>query len=408
MNYIRKLRADKTFLIEGALGDNPKLMGRLRPDGRITLYLEYYFGKIQAVSNKNLKTYGKNIRRHEILKFYLYDSPGNADQRRHNRQSLSVARKIRYERDQQLAERQCGYRLPLTTQTDMLQWMLDYYRSYTKSDARHIARACRIFSEYLCQSPLLPDFDGHLYAPQLTPEIVSDFTSYISKRFRGEGPHTLYARFKKIIKAAVRSGILRRDPCDGIVIKIDTGILRKDILSDGEISRLAATRYRGENSEVRRGFIFCLYTGLRWCDVRRLTYDNVDFSNRLLRFEQAKTQSRSSSSAVVIPLSPTLLSIIGKPQPRDRLIFMLPSRRSCQTALKRWTEAAGIDKHITWHCARHSFALRILNKGANIKTVAALLGHSSIRHTEKYTRAVDTLKLQAIMSLPPLHPEINP
>ena len=153
MNYIRKLRADKTFLIEGALGDNPKLMGRLRTDGRITLYLEYYFGKIQAVSNKNLKTYGKNIRRHEILKFYLYDSPGNADQRRHNRQSLSVARKIRYERDQQLAERQCGYRLPLTTQTDMLQWMLDYYRSYTKSDARHIARACRIFSEYLCQSP---------------------------------------------------------------------------------------------------------------------------------------------------------------------------------------------------------------------------------------------------------------
>lgn len=109
MNYIRKLRADKTFLIEGALGDNPKLMGRLRTDGRITLYLEYYFGKIQAVSNKNLKTYGKNIRRHEILKFYLYDSPGNADQRRHNRQSLSVARKIRYERDQQLAERQCGY-----------------------------------------------------------------------------------------------------------------------------------------------------------------------------------------------------------------------------------------------------------------------------------------------------------
>lgn len=54
------------------------------------------------------------------------------------------------------------------------------------------------------------------------------------------------------------------------------------------------------------------------------------------------------------------------------------------------------------HCARHSFAVNILNNGANIKTVASLLGHSGIQHTEKYTRAVDELKQKAINSLPEL------
>ncbi len=57
---------------------------------------------------------------------------------------------------------------------------------------------------------------------------------------------------------------------------------------------------------------------------------------------------------------------------------------------------------ITFHCSRHSFAVNILNNGANIKTVASLLGHSGLKHTEKYTRAVDSLKEAAINSLPKL------
>lgn len=55
-----------------------------------------------------------------------------------------------------------------------------------------------------------------------------------------------------------------------------------------------------------------------------------------------------------------------------------------------------------FHCSRHSFAVNILNNGANIKTVASLLGHSGLKHTEKYTRAVDKLKEEAINSLPGL------
>ena len=74
----------------------------------------------------------------------------------------------------------------------------------------------------------------------------------------------------------------------------------------------------------------------------------------------------------------------------------------CLKAIRRWVKRAGINKHISWHCARHSFAVNILNNGANIKTVASLLGHSGLKHTEKYTRAIDSLKQEAINSLPEL------
>ena len=83
-------------------------------------------------------------------------------------------------------------------------------------------------------------------------------------------------------------------------------------------------------------------------------------------------------------------------------IFDLPRYYIWIRYLKKWVELAGIKKHITWHCARHSFAVNILNKGANIKTVSSLLGHSGLKHTEKYTRAVDSLKEAAINSLPEL------
>lgn len=177
------------------------------------------------------------------------------------------------------------------------------------------------------------------------------------------------------------------------------------MLSLDEIKTLVHCRHIFENPNIRNAFLFCLYTGLRFCDVKDLTFDNVDYSNRLLKFEQNKTKGHSANSGVVIPLNDGLLNLIGQPskgQNKNSLIFDLPSYEMCKKSVQRWVEHAGIKKHITWHCARHSFAVNILNNGANIKTVASLLGHSDLKHTEKYTRAVDKLKEDAINSLPDL------
>lgn len=396
----KNYRADNTYLIEGNSGDNPKLMGRALSDGRDSLYLEFYFGK-REVTSKNGNIYQKSDRRNEMLGLYLWQAPRTPEERKLNRETLEIAKRIRFERGQQLLESAEGYRLKKDRDINFLDWLEDYYNKYTKADKRSIKRAYTVFVKFLNDTSEYERFAKKIKPQQLTKEMMVAFTEYLLSRFRGDGPHTVYARFKKMIKAAVEADIIMKNPTATVSIKTDNGALKKDILSLEEIQKMIDTHYVGENPDIRRAFIFCLYCGLRWCDVKNLTFANVDYSNRLLKFEQAKTKGHSSASGVVIPLNDGLLNLIGKGE-RDEIIFPLPSHNMCLKALRHWTKRAGIDKHITWHCARHSFAVNILNNGANIKTVASLLGHSGLAHTEKYTRAVDSLKEAAINSLPEL------
>jgi integrase len=134
----------------------------------------------------------------------------------------------------------------------------------------------------------------------------------------------------------------------------------------------------------------------------------VDYSGKRIKFEQAKTKGHSKNSIVIIPLSQTLLQLIGEKPKQDDYIFHLPSHTGCLKALRTWIKRAGIDKHITWHCARHSFAVNLLGEcQTDIKTVASLLGHSGLKHTEKYTRAVDALKEKAVNALPEINIDLN-
>lgn len=398
----KEIRSDNTYIISQDTTDNPKLGAKILSDGRESLFLDYYLGYEMAWSEKLGREVAKKNRRREYLRLYLWQAPRTPIERQQNKETLELAKKIRFERGQQLLEQGEGYRLKKDNNINFLDWMWAYYEAYTKGDKRHIKRAHDVFIDFLNATPEYQKYAKRLKPEQLDKEMIGAFTEYLQHRFRGEGPHTLYARFKKIIAAAVDKDVMRKDPCHGISITIDNGSLKKDVLSMDEIKQLITCHYQGESENIRRAFLFCLRCGLRFCDVKDLTYSNVDFSNRLLKFEQAKTKGHSSASNVVIPLSDGVLELIGKPSVdgmRDELIFPLPSHTMCLKALRHWCKRAGIEKHITWHCARHSFAVNILNNGANIKTVAALLGHSGLKHTEKYTRAVDALKQEAINSL---------
>lgn len=405
MSLKKNYRADNTYIISTESTDNPKLGAKVLNDGRESLFLDFYLGFTLAISSKTGLEYKRVNSQREYLKLYLWQAPRTPQERQQNKETLELARKIRYEKGQELLENAEGYRLRKNRNINLLDWMRVYYEAYTKNDARHIKRAYTVFEDFLNATPEYQKFSKSIKPQQLTKEMVVTFTEYLQHRFKGEGAHTLFARFKKVIKAAVEADIMRKNPCNGITIKIDNGQLKKDVLSVEEMQQLINTHYAGENPDIRRAFIFCLYCGLRFCDVKDLTFANVDYSNKLLKFEQSKVKGHSATSSVVIPLNDGLLSLIGKPQRagnRDEAIFPLPTHTMCLKALRHWTKSAGIDKHITWHCARHSFAVNILNGGANIKTVASLLGHSGLKHTEKYTRAVDSLKEAAINSLPEL------
>ena len=402
--------------LENKAKENPKLEQNVLSDGQISLYLEYYLGReetpvLDEDGNPVLYEIGKMVgkpkvhikhnRRKENLQLYLIAKPRTPAERQQNKETLELAAKIRAEREQQFKESMLGYRLKKDRNVNFLDYYQAYIDSYTKKDLRMIKIALNRFKDFLKEQ--YPVYEFGIKPDLITKDMMEQFVEYLQSRSVGEGAKSIYQRFKKVVRYAIDHEVMLKDPCKGVVCKVDEQILRKDVLSMDEIQALIQCHYENENPNVRRAFILCLYCGLRFCDVKDLTYKNVDYTNRLLKFEQNKTKGHSAHSGVIIPINDGLLSLIGEvPEDLNSSIFNLPSYESCSKSVKRWVKRAGINKHISWHCARHSFAVNILNNGANIKTVASLLGHSGLKHTEKYTRAVDKLKENAINSLPEL------
>ena len=191
--------------------------------------------------------------------------------------------------------------------------------------------------------------------------------------------------------------LVMSNPARGIRL-VYSDELVKDILSADEIQRLADTSLA--DTEVKRAFLFACHTGLRWCDICTLKYKSVDYQRQIVTIRQQKVMSHSSKAVLHLNLNTTAVNLLllrsGGP---DDLVFSLPSYSYTRRVLHHWTKAAGINKHITFHCARHSFVTNIMLGGANIKTASLLAGHSTIRHTEKYVHDIDELNQKAVNSL---------
>jgi len=398
---------------------NPKLRQLLLKDGRASLYLEYYLGRsAEPVLDENgqqvyyssgamagkPKYKIKHIRKKEKLSLYIRRNPRTSEERRNNRRVIELAEKIRYEREVRLLEDREGYRFRRECNVNFLDYFQEKIDTIRRSRSYKsgFIIALRRFRSFLAETPRYSVYSDYIRPDQLNTEMMNDFADYLKDHGRGSGPQTILHRFKRVIHIAMDEGLIRRNPCVGVHIYADTKSLQKAILSINEISRLLSTHYPHENSVMQRAFIITLFCGIRFCDVRSLTYRNVDYEGRRLSFEQKKTRNRSSNNYVVIPLNDMLIDIIGYPgadSGPDSLIFDLPGYHTCLMSLKKWVKRAGINKNISWHCGRHSFAVNLLQGGANIKTVQSLMGHSSLEMTSRYLHVIDKDKAEAIDSL---------
>ena len=384
-------------------GQNEKALENIREalngGPRTREILEYYFGYCEK-ENKDGKLYKRVLRKNEKLGLFLWLAPRNPMERQHNKETLHLAKKIRYEKSQQLLEDKQGYRIKSNRPENLLIFFQEFADQANVKDKLVLKGALNNFKCFLTEE--YPFFSQTITSKNLDKEMIEKFVNYLVNNHKGQGAETYYRRFKRMVNYAVEKGVIEKSPCKGITIPKVDDILSKDILSAEELKLLFATHYEGQNPEIRRAFAMTCMSGIRRCDLVRLTYSNVDYANRQLKYRQSKTQKHSGSSGVVVPLNDALLAIIGK-KSKDALddyIFHIPSDTMCLRSLRIWTKKAGIQKHITWHCGRHSFATLLLSNGANIKTVSSLLGHSTLKFTEIYVRAVDKLKKEALDTLP--------
>jgi integrase len=152
-----------------------------------------------------------------------------------------------------------------------------------------------------------------------------------------------------------------------------------------------------QKPHVKNAFLFSCYTGLRFSDVKDLTWDNfIDISGQsCIKFKQAKT-----GEGQYLPIIDKAKQYLPEPLvkvPTDK-VFSLSTNGYTNIFLQSWTREAGITKKITFHTARHTAATLLLAMGENMKTISSMLGHSTSAVTERHYAAIQIAPLTAAMN----------
>lgn len=368
----------KKKIRKGTKKNNVVLREKELASGNISLYLDIY---------------RDGQRSYEFLKLYINPKARTPIETESNRVTWELAEKTRTLRESELNHSALGFIAPHKKNNLYLDFAKSYLKSYTKKDERMVKGATERFKSFLSEK--MPGVNiNTLKLSQIDKEMMKSFVEYLVANSTGEGGHSYFSRFKKILNNAVDRELINKSPANGVQLKVTEG-LRKDILSNDEIALLAKTPT--QNPHIKRAFILCCCTGLRFCDVKELKYSDIDFATDKLKINQQKTGVQ-----VIVDLNPTAKRLIGEPGDPKAFVFDLPTHAGCVKTVQAWVNRAKIEKHITWHCSRHSFAVNLLtsDQRPDIKTVASTLGHTSLKHTEKYTRVVDDLKKKAVNALP--------
>ena len=191
-----------------------------------------------------------------------------------------------------------------------------------------------------------------------------------------------FQKLRACLNRACEEGIIARNPMRGIEgIRPEEG--RRMYLTVEEVKRLARTEC--EYPDIKRAFLFSCLTGLRRCDIDRLTWGEVQRQGDFTRlvFRQKKTGGQE-----YLDISPQAAELLGERGKPDGHPFAGIHSPGCTNeAIKRWVLRAGMQKEITFHCGRHTFAVMMLDLGTDIYTVSKLLGHREISTTQIYARA---------------------
>ena len=165
-------------------------------------------------------------------------------------------------------------------------------------------------------------------------------------------------------------------------------------LTIDELKLLANTECEYPN--IKKAFLFSCLTGLRRSDVLRLTWGDEQGDFTRIIFKQKKT-----GGLEYLDISPQAAELLGKRGKQNDHPFGDIHSPSCTNeAIKRWVLRAGIQKEITFHCGRHTFAVMMLDLGTDIYTVSKLLGHRELSTTQIYAKVLDKNKQAAAAKIP--------
>lgn len=348
---------------------------------KISLYLDYY----------------KDGRRdYEYLQLYLTPEPEKGkltkEQKEENRKTLALAEAIRSKRLLQVKNEEYGFR-----DTDKAKGsFIAYFERLTEKRKNSQGN----WGNWDSVQKHLENFPkGNVQFKDIDKNWLEDFKYYLQyeakskngKKLSQNSQCSYFSKVSAALKEAVKEAIIQVNPANQVEgIKPDDP--NREFLTLEELQ--AAAKVECEMPVLKNAFIFSALTGLRWSDIEKLVWSEVQHSEQTgyyIRFRQKKTKG-----AETLPISEQAFQILGERKPGNEKVFAgLYYSAWHNLKLREWVMKAGITKHITFHCARHTYATLQITLGTDIYTVSKLLGHRHLKTTEVYAKVIDHKKQEA-------------
>lgn len=369
---------------------------------RQSLYLDFY----PPITNPRT---GETTRR-EFLGLYInsesfIDEKGKTKKiiltpvdKQHNKETIQLAEQIRQKRENHInkPEIYTGYE---KEQLKIRERCETNFVAYFKqlADKRKASNHDNWVSAYAYLDKFT---NGVLKFASLDEKFCNDFKEYLlttksNKRTKTtlsqNSALSYFNKLKAALKQAYKDGFLVTD-LNSKVEQIKQAETQRNFLTVEELNRLIKTDC--QNPLLKNAALFSALTGLRFSDIQKLVWGEIEYikgNGYFIQFKQQKTKG-----VEMMPISEQAYNLLGEQKgPNDQVFAGLTYSAYSNKHLYQWIGAAGISKDITFHCFRHTFATLQLSKGTDIYTVSKMLGHRELKTTQIYAKIIDQTKRTA-------------
>lgn len=351
---------------------------------KLSLYLDFY----PPIKGSD----GKSTRR-EYLNRYLFEKPKNQAEKDINSMNMIYAEGAKNKREIEIINEQDGFFNSQNKKRDFIDFFQSLCEKRKESDGN--------YGNWLSALNYLNSFTGgKCKMGDLTEEFCNKFKDYLLKanrlntvkglRLSQNSALSYFNKFRCAVNEAFDARLLNENPLRHIK-GIQEKESKREFLTQEELQLLARTDCDLE--AIKNAAIFSALTGLRWSDIEMLKWGDIQKteSGYFLHIIQKKTRD-----VIMHPISETAVKVLGqKGNQSERVFEGLKYSDSNNDKIKRWILRAGINKKITLHNFRHTYATLLLNKGADIFTVSKMLGHKNIKTTMIYAKVLSETKVNA-------------
>ena len=277
----------------------------------------------------------------------------------------------------------------------LLELFDDYIKDYSKLVG--VSKTKKTCDRYILTRRRIEEFMQSEYkrtdisVNDVNPKFIAGFEIFLRTQYKLSNNYVMkmIQRFRSIYQVAIDNGWANKNPFVSFKLKFEN--TERGYLTMAELTNLMNKQLPSKRLEqIRDVFVFSCFTGLAYCDAQALTAEHIIVGPNKAHW--LRTHRKKTSAPVDVPLLEIPLQILAKYEGRcpNGKLLPIPSNQKCNDYLKEIASICGIEKRLTFHLARHTFATTVtLTNGVPIESVSKMLGHRSLKTTQIYAKIVN-------------------